>query len=225
MKGDGMNQIPGQRLILVVDDIASERAVISHMIQNPSFKVEEVDSAEGCLEIMARQKPDVVLLDIIMPGMDGNDLLKEIRHKYSRLELPVIMISAREDSCEIVESLQIGANDYIAKPVHRDVVMMRINTQLALLDLSQKIANMRQIEAINSLIYTYSNVLNDPLTIAMGNLAKAGKRHFDDDNLAKAREALQRTADVVRKIADISQKDHVDFEDYMRSLKAFGSGV
>ena len=72
---------------------------------------------QSALDIIASRPIDLVLLDVMMPGISGLDVLKEIRKSLSRLELPVIMVTALNESFDAVEALSIGANDYITKPI------------------------------------------------------------------------------------------------------------
>ena len=74
---------------------------------------------------------DLVLLDIMMPGLDGIEVLKRIRLRHSPLALPVIMVTAKNESEDVVESLELGANDYICKPVSLPVALARVEVQIA----------------------------------------------------------------------------------------------
>src|SRR5450755_3075774 len=97
--------------LLIVDDEESNRNMLSRRLQRYGF---EVLLAEGGLQALAaieRQPPEMVLLDVRMPGMSGMDVLRSIREQYSSTQLPVIMVTAEGHSANMVEALQLGAND------------------------------------------------------------------------------------------------------------------
>ena len=85
----------------------------------------------GCWTVLSRMGPDLVLLDIEMPIISGLDALKAIREVYSPIEMPVIMVTAKDQSEDMVKALSLGANDYLTKPIDFPVALARIGTQLA----------------------------------------------------------------------------------------------
>jgi signal transduction histidine kinase len=119
---------PGR--ILIVDDVADNRAVLSRRFQKRGFEIVEAHSGHAALEAIAGDVFDAVLLDVMMPDMDGMEVLKRIREHHSELALPVIMVTGRTESQNIVEALSAGANDYIVKPVDFAVALLRVSTQV-----------------------------------------------------------------------------------------------
>jgi diguanylate cyclase (GGDEF)-like protein len=117
--------------ILIVDDVADNRAILLRRFQRQGFEVAEADSGLKALELIDSQEFDLVLLDVMMPGIDGIETLKRIRSQRSASALPVIMVTAKAESGDIVESLGLGANDYVTKPVDFAVALARANTQIA----------------------------------------------------------------------------------------------
>lgn len=118
--------------LLIVDDIADNRAILLRRFQRHGFEVVEADSGQKALELIDSQEFDLVLLDVMMPGIDGIETLKRIRNQKSASALPVIMVTAKSESENIVESLGLGANDYITKPVDFAVALARAHTQIGL---------------------------------------------------------------------------------------------
>src|SRR5918911_1427996 len=119
-------------VILVVDDHATNRQLAIERLGERGFVVAEAaDGAEALREIEARRF-DLVLLDVMMPGLDGLAVLRRIRELYALAELPVIMATARGDRADVVEALRSGANDYVVKPLDYAVVAARVETQLAI---------------------------------------------------------------------------------------------
>ena len=117
--------------ILVVDDVADNRDILVRRLTRRGFDAVEAVGGHDALEKLASQHFDVVLLDIMMPDLGGNDVLRRLRQTHSEVELPVIMVSAKSQSEDVVESLNLGANDYVTKPIDFSVALARIGTQLA----------------------------------------------------------------------------------------------
>lgn len=116
--------------LLIVDDISDNRAILLRRFQRQGFEVVEADSGLEALELIDRQEFDLVLLDVMMPGIDGIETLKRIRSQKPASALPVIMVTAKTESENIVEALALGANDYVTKPVDFAVALARANTQI-----------------------------------------------------------------------------------------------
>jgi DNA-binding response OmpR family regulator len=116
--------------LLVVDDNEMNRDMLSRRLSRRGHTVATGGNGQEALESIEEQSFDVILLDIMMPGMSGIDVLKHIRQSYSPSELPVIMVTAKGDSDDVVAALKLGANDYVIKPLDFPVVLARVQTQL-----------------------------------------------------------------------------------------------
>ena len=119
--------------LLLVEDDASVRDTMKRLVEARGFRVHT--AADG-LEALAHLSsspllPELVLLDRTLPGMDGLDILRAIRKRHSPGELPVIIVTGTGESDAVVEALELGANDYLAKPLDLPVAIARIRTQLA----------------------------------------------------------------------------------------------
>src|SRR5690606_17019854 len=103
-------------------------------------KVDTADDGQQALDKIKAADFELILLDWMMPGLSGIDVLKKIREDFSPMELPVIMATAKTEADDIVEALRLEANDYVTKPLNFDVVNARIRTQLGLVDAHRKLA-------------------------------------------------------------------------------------
>jgi diguanylate cyclase (GGDEF)-like protein/PAS domain S-box-containing protein len=119
------------RSLLVVDDNADNRDLLSRRLKRAGFPVSVADGGLSALQILEDEDIDLVLLDAMMPGMSGLDLLRLLRATRSSAQLPVIMVTAVTDSDKVVEALNHGANDYITKPIDFAVALARIQSQLS----------------------------------------------------------------------------------------------
>ncbi|WP_210413598.1 SpoIIE family protein phosphatase [Leptospira ilyithenensis] len=114
----------------MVEDNLLNRKMITHILKKNDYQVDEADNGKIALEKIDSWKPDLILLDIIMPEMDGLEVLQIIRSKLTQVELPVILVTAMQDSEDIVRGLQLGANDYLPKNFNTEELFARVNTAL-----------------------------------------------------------------------------------------------
>lgn len=117
--------------LLIVDDISDNRTILTRRFQRRGFDVVEAECGLTAIELIDKESFDLVLLDVMMPGMDGIETLKRIRSQNSASTLPVIMVTAKSESTNIVDALELGANDYVTKPVDFAVALARVNTQIS----------------------------------------------------------------------------------------------
>ena len=116
--------------LLVVDDNEMNRDMLSRRLKRKGYRVKVAEDGEQALAIVARETVDLVLLDIMMPGIDGVEVLKILRRDHPQTQLPVIMATAKADSKDVVAALELGANDYVTKPLDFAVVQARIQKEL-----------------------------------------------------------------------------------------------
>jgi len=124
-----MNPRPSR--LLIVDDNEMNRDMLARRLARKGYEIAMAESAHGLLQRVKQDGTDLVLLDIEMPEVSGLDALKTLRDAYSPIELPVIMVTAKSQSDDIVRALDLGANDYLTKPIDFPVAVARIDTQLS----------------------------------------------------------------------------------------------
>ena len=116
--------------LLVVDDNEMNRDMLSRRLSRRGHTVVMAENGQKALELIEQQSFDVILLDIMMPGISGIEVLEIIRQSYSASDLPVIMATAKGDSEDVVAALKLGANDYVIKPLDFPIVLARVQAQL-----------------------------------------------------------------------------------------------
>lgn len=117
--------------ILVIDDEEMNLDLCSRRLQRGGFSVDVATSGQLALEMVRIHDYDLVLLDHMMPGMSGGDVLKILRASHTARQLPIIMVTAVTDSAKVAEALDAGANDYITKPIDFTVALARIRSHLS----------------------------------------------------------------------------------------------
>jgi sigma-B regulation protein RsbU (phosphoserine phosphatase) len=129
--------------LLVVDDDELTRDLLTGYLEQNGFLVTGVADGNEALEQIDRGGHELLLLDILMEGLSGLEILSTLRQRYSATDLPIIMATARDQSESVVEALKLGANDYVTKPFDFPVVLARVRTQLAL---KRSVDQIRQLE-------------------------------------------------------------------------------
>jgi len=117
--------------LLIVDDNEMNRDMLARRLLRKGYVVVLAENAKELLERVKKDAVDLVLLDIEMPEVSGLDALQKLRDHYSAAELPIIMVTAKAQSDDIVKALDLGANDYLTKPIDFPVAVARIGTQLS----------------------------------------------------------------------------------------------
>jgi two-component system, sensor histidine kinase and response regulator len=127
--------------ILVVDDELSNRALLRAWLADENTSIVEAESGEQAIELVQTISPDLVLLDVMMPGIDGFDTTRRIKDLAGQGFLPVILVTALADREARVHGLDVGADDFLSKPIDRHELMVRVRNLLAL---REKEATLRQ---------------------------------------------------------------------------------
>ncbi len=121
--------------ILIVDDDAINRQVIREQLGQ--HRLLEASSGAEAIAMVSRQKPDLVLLDLMMPGLNGYEVCRHLRQRFDPAELPIIIVTAKNHLEDLTEGFLAGANDYLSKPFHMEELRARVSSQLKLKHLQQ----------------------------------------------------------------------------------------
>lgn len=131
-----------EALILIVDDIPRNLQVLGSILSENGFGVSVASSGQGALDAIAANKPDVVLLDIQMPDMDGFDVCTRLKANPATADVPVIFLTARTEIDDIVRGFEVGAVDYITKPFISQELLARVRTHLRLVRQNKRLQDL-----------------------------------------------------------------------------------
>ncbi|KGF72972.1 histidine kinase [Neosynechococcus sphagnicola sy1] len=174
--------------ILLVDDTPTNLGVLFESLSDSGFRLLVAEDGESAIAQVHYLKPDLVLLDVMMPGIDGFETCRRLKAEVATQDIPIIFMTALTDPVDKVKGLQIGAVDYITKPFQPDEVLARIHTHLALqnlqkqlqaqnLQLQAEILERQKVEqALRLLLHSVSHDLRNPvmgMTMVLQNLLKA----------------------------------------------------
>jgi adenylate cyclase len=172
----------GQGSLLVVDDNEMNRDMLSRRLKAKGYAVDVAEDGQRALDKIGTGGFDLVLLDVMMPGLSGIDVLKRVRTTTAAAELPIIMATAKTQSEDIVEALKAGANDYVTKPLDFPVVLARVQGQLALKSAVEEVQRLAaDLEVKNAFIRnTFGRYLSDEIVASLlespAGLALGGER-------------------------------------------------
>lgn len=137
---ESSKQAPGQEhTILIVDDNPTNLGVIADYLENYGFRILVARDGENALERAQFARPDLILLDVMMPGIDGFETCRRLKANEQTCDLPVIFMTALSNPEEKVKGLSAGAVDYVTKPLYQEEVLARVTTHLRIRDLTQRL--------------------------------------------------------------------------------------
>ena len=139
-----------QFTILVVDDDAANIRLLCTLLKR-DYKVVVAKSGQTALELAASTQPELILLDVVMPDMNGFSVLKSLKQNPLTLDIPVIMVTGLQSDEDEEMGLQLGASDYIQKPFHLGIVKARVKNQLDLIRKNQLLEQVADIDALTEL--------------------------------------------------------------------------
>lgn len=134
--------------ILIVDDEPNILELLKFNLENNGFKVIKALNGEQALELIKLEKPDLILLDVMLPGIDGYELCKILRRKTDTSEIPIILITAKNEEIDKILGLEIGADDYITKPFSVRELIARVKAVLRRVEKKEKGENTIRISDI-----------------------------------------------------------------------------
>ncbi|HWQ64363.1 MAG TPA: response regulator, partial [Methanospirillum sp.] len=130
--------------LLVVDDTPASLQMMEAVLEHAQYRVLIATSGERALEIVESLKPDLILLDIMMPGIDGYETCQRLKHNTASRDIPIIFLSALTESFDRVQAFKIGGVDYLTKPVEPQELLIRVKTHLSINCLEKELKALNQ---------------------------------------------------------------------------------
>jgi len=180
--------------ILIVDDIADNLKVLGDLLRGEGYKVRPVPNGTLALQVAEREKPDLILLDIMMPEMTGFEVCKKLKEKKNLQDVPVIFISALNETNDIVKALRIGGADYITKPFMAEEVKARVATQLKVFFQTKELQKLNADK--DRFITILGHDLKSPFigVLSFAELLSTNVREYDIDKTEKMVNIIHKSA-------------------------------
>jgi two-component system, sensor histidine kinase and response regulator len=204
----------------VVDDQPINVHLLKRMLERENMEVRTAQNGQECLDEVARAIPDVILLDVMMPGMDGLEVCRRLKQAEDFKAIPIIFISARSSKEGRLEGLDSGAVDYITKPIDLDETLARIRTQLRFLEinrqnieLQKRLGEARRAATIGAITRGLAHNLNNLLGVTVGYVDLI-KTFYDQPamvqkNSAMLDRAVMRIVDLVKQVSYVAVETQV----------------
>ncbi|MCY7332577.1 MAG: hybrid sensor histidine kinase/response regulator [Pseudanabaena sp. CAN_BIN31] len=193
--------------VLVVDDNPTNLSVLVNLLRDAGLRVLVATDGESAIEQTEYVKPDLILLDVMMPGIDGFETCQRLKANPETVKIPIIFMTALSETVDKVRGLSLGAVDYVTKPFEHEEVLVRIRTHLTIakqrqtiesqnLDLQTEISDRKRAEeALTIFLHAVSHDLRNPVTgliMVLDNLAKTANSTDFDTNILLPRSTLER---------------------------------
>ncbi len=181
------NSNPQNATVLIVDDTPANIDVLSQILEEEGYTIFVATNGQAALELAPVSQPDLILLDVMMPGIDGFETCRRLKAQKETASIPIIFITAKSETEDIIQGFSLGGVDYISKPFRQEEVCVRIHNHLQLQNL------IRQLEKKNKELLELNNLKNQFLGIAAHDLrgpltSIKGFSKFlieDDDNIPR----------------------------------------
>ncbi|MBI5930470.1 MAG: response regulator [Chloroflexi bacterium] len=192
-------------VVLIVDDIPTNLEVLMQFLEGAGYEVLVATDGESALEQVEYAAPDVVLLDVMMPGIDGFETCRRLKANPASRDIPVIFMTALSDTVDKVHGFELGAEDYVTKPLQQEEVVARVTAHLTLHRQKQEIQTLRLQERLyyerlakikDNILSTASHDLKNPLTSIL--ITIDGIRHY----LPKEQEVVHKKLDTLQQEAN-----------------------
>lgn len=214
-------QISRETKILMVDDMPSNLAALSDILVTFGYHVQQTRDGKSALEAVALDPPDLILLDINMPDMDGYEVCRALKADEHTRDIPVIFISALSETANVVEGFEVGGVDYITKPFQFREVVARVQNQLTLTYQRRQIEALRAqdrqyFESLNRMkdqfIRMATHDLRNPLNVILGYTHVLDRLHVVDTDrplldqaAANIRNSVEKMRTLVTDLLDLAQ--------------------
>jgi DNA-binding response OmpR family regulator len=210
--------------ILVIDDLPENVFLLQDRLENEGFEILTAYDGKTGINKTISELPDLILLDVMMPEMNGIEVCKALVNNPSTANIPIILVTAKVGAEDTKEGLEAGAFDYIKKPFNRVELLARVNSALKLSEAQKKYLESEQKNTFSATVVTANHKIKQPLTL-MSLSSAALKREINKDVISK--EAILKRINyidsAIKEISDVlNQLNAIKmpvFSDYVKDIK------
>lgn len=220
---DKMKENLPRPTLLIVDDAPKNLQVLATILREKGYRLSIAPGGRQALDIVGRFRPDLILLDIVMPELDGFEVCRRLKDSPDTRDIPVIFLTAKTEADDIVRGFELGAVDYVTKPFNRAELLARINTHLKLKKAHEELLEMEQQNAALAMAVTANHEINQPLTVLQGSV-ELFMKSIDQGQLTDRQQKL--LEDINRSVGRIevilkrfTRSTSIHFQDYFGHQK------
>jgi two-component system cell cycle response regulator len=210
--------------ILVVDDQPDNVFILQDRLEQQGFEVLSAYDGQSGIDKARDEQPDLILLDVMMPGMSGFEVCREIVQNELTKNIPIILVTALTGSEDIKEGLQAGAFDYIKKPFNKIELIARINSALKYSETNQLLLELEKVKTFAATVVTTNHEIKQPLTLI--NLSTAALRRELNKDTGSKDKMINRiayienaTKEIIKVLDKMSSIRKPVMTDYINNLK------
>ncbi|MGD2089650.1 MAG: response regulator [Candidatus Aminicenantes bacterium] len=179
-------------IVFIVDDVPKNLQVLGNTLRNRDYNISVATSGEQALNMMDKILPDLILLDVVMPGIDGFKVCKKLKTSEKTKDIPIIFLTAKTQTEDIVKGFELGAVDYVTKPFNKEELLARVHTQLALRNARKEIVGINQP----------LTAVKDNCELFLGSIDKKSLTGDQKNYLAKVKEGIEKIQTILKKFTD-----------------------
>jgi DNA-binding response OmpR family regulator len=202
--------------ILIIDDSKSVRNMLDHVLTLNGFDVILAVSGEEGVEKATSEDPDIILMDVMMPGMNGHETTKIIRENPRFKTTPIIFLSAKDRVYDKTAAFLEGADDYIIKPVDHNVLTARLHRWVDRITRTNSEKEQACVDTVSQLMITLAHHINNSLTVMNGTLSSSDTKNLDqvDDMVKVFEKHITTIGAVVESLVEMATHDEIFTMDY-----------
>ena len=205
----------GSKTILVVDDMRTNRSMIEFMLQKNGYRTLSAASGIECIQMATSKQPDLILLDIMMPDLDGIAVCRRLRNDPRTGSLPIIYVTSDTDDNTLSRAFDAGGNDYIRKPINKIELIKRVQAAFLNETLAQKNKEEEKLRSVLSMSGTICHEINQPLQYISGISQlllmdlKPGTPAYE--KIVKMKAQIDRMGEITKRLMKVSRVDAVSY--------------
>lgn len=189
--------------ILIIDDDPNARMILSRILKKEGYEIREAENGMRGLEVTREFEPDVIIVDWMMPEMDGEQFSRIVKSDQRLKQSHIILLTAKGEIEDIVRGLDAGADDYIVKPAQHPELLARVRTGMRLRNLKNEIHELSHRVAVLEMAATVGHEINNPLNVLFLalDLLKSTMKNRDSEKMQRAIDLITESAERLKAIS------------------------
>jgi CheY-like chemotaxis protein len=204
-----------QSLILIVDDVPENLQVLGTILEAKNYEIALASNGKQALDLIDAIQPDLILLDIMMPELDGFEVCRKLKNSETTEKIPIIFLTAKTDTDDIVKGFELGAADYVTKPFNAFELLARVHTNLEVKKVEHERIQKERLQGIIEMSGAVCHELNQPMQAILG-YAEMLMMEIEDDNpyygkINTIKVQIDRMENITQKLMGITKYETMEY--------------